>query len=524
MNKQAGVGGAAANGAPPSELAARDAEVARWPHSADAHFNRGNALRRLGHHSEALASYDTALRLAPRDEQALNNRGVVLRELGRTTEALASFEQALACRPDYPAALNNRGLALQALGRNEDALAAFAHALTLQTDYTEALGNRAALLADLDRPEEALACYERALALRPDDIVNLVNRGNVLQALKRHAEALQSYGRALALDPDDAQAHWNEALTRLALGDYRRGWAKYEWRWRNPALGMDARLSDRPQWTGEPDIEGKTVLLHAEQGYGDALQFIRYAPRVAALGARVIVACAPQLRALFEGVEGVVQAFAPEVDPVPAFDLHIPLMSLPLAFGTMPETIPGSAPYLPPDAAGTQAWQARLAPYQGRRIGLAWSGNPKFGRARTKACPVALMARLAAVPGCVFVSLQKGDAAAEGIQLRDAGANVLDYTDELADFKATAALVGALDLVISVDTAVAHLAGALGKPVWILLPYAADWRWLVDRDDSPWYPSARLFRQPQRGAWNAVIAKAEAELARWTDAAAGAVS
>lgn len=514
MNKQVSVGSAAADDAPPSELAARDAEVARWPHSADAHFNRGNALQRLGRHAEALASYDTALRLSPRDEQALNNRGVVLRELGRTAEALASFDRALACRPDYPAALNNRGLALQALGRNEEALASFERALTLRADYAEALRNRAALLAELDRPEEALACYDRALALQPEDIVALVNRGNALQALQRHAEALQSYARALALEPDDAQAHWNEALTRLALGDYRRGWAKYEWRWRNPALGMQARLSERPQWTGAPDIAGKTVLVHAEQGYGDALQFIRYAPRVAALGARVVIACAPQLRALFEGVDGVAQVFVPDTDPIPGFDLHIPLMSLPLAFGTTLETIPGT-PYLPLNAAAVRAWQTRLAPHRGRKIGLAWSGNPKFGRARAKACPAGLMAKLAAVSGCVFVSLQKGEAAAELARFRDTGATVLDYTAELADFSDTAALVGALDLVISVDTATAHLAGALAKPVWILLPYAADWRWLVGRADSPWYPSARLFRQPRRGDWDAVLSAAAAELARW---------
>jgi tetratricopeptide (TPR) repeat protein len=518
VNKQASAGSAAADDALPSELAARDAEVARWPQSADAHFNRGNALQRLGRHTEALASYDTALRLAPQDEQAMNNRGVVLRELGRTAEALASFDRALACRPDYPAALNNRGLALQELGGSEEALASFGRALTLRADYVEALRNRAALLAELDRPEEALACYERALALQPEDIVTLVNRGNALQALQRHAEALQSYARALALDPGDAQAHWNEALTRLALGDYRRGWAKYEWRWRNPALGMDARLSERPQWNGAPDIAGKAVLIHAEQGYGDALQFIRYAPRVAALGATVLVACAAPLRALFAGVEGVAQAFVPEAGPAPAFDLHIPLMSLPLAFGTTLETIPGT-PYLPLDTAAVRAWQTRLAPHRGRKIGLVWSGNPKFGRARAKACPAGLMAKLAAVPGCVFVSLQMGDAAAELARFRDTGATVLDYTAELADFSDTAALVGALDLVISVDTATAHLAGALAKPVWILLPYAADWRWLVGRADSPWYPSARLFRQPRRGDWDAVLSAAAAQLARCAPAA-----
>jgi len=349
-------------------------------------------------------------------------------------------------------------------------------------------------------------------------LVALVNRGNALQALKRHAEALQSYAQALALEPDDAQAHWNEALTRLALGDYRRGWAKYEWRWRNPALGMDARLSDRPQWSGTADLAGKTVLVHAEQGFGDALQFIRYAPRVAALGARVLVACAPQLRALFEGVEGVAQALVPDAGAIPDFDFHIPLMSLPLAFGTTLDTIPDGTAYLPADTTAVRAWQSRMAPHQGRRIGLAWSGNPKFGRARIKACPVGLMARLAAVAGCVFVSLQTGEAAAETAALRHSGSTVLDYTAELGDFKATAALVAALDLVISVDTAVAHLAGALGKPVWILLPYAADWRWLVDREDSPWYPSARLLRQPRRGDWDAVIARATAELSNWAEA------
>ena len=528
-------------------LASFDAALALRPEYPEAFNNRGNALQALGRHAEALASYERALRERPLYPEALNNRGNALLALERNTEALESYDRALAMQPEYaeahnnrstvllalsrpaealesatraldahagyPEALGNRGKALQALGRHDEALLSYAEARRLRPDDPDGLNNLGNALHALGRYEEALEHYDDALRARPGSVESLNNRGNVLQALRRPEEALASYALALALAPDDAEAHWNEALARLSAGDYERGWEKYEWRWRNPALGIPLRDTRRPPWLGTEDVSGKTVLLHAEQGYGDAIQFVRYAPLVAALGARVVLACAEPLRALFETVQGVESVFAPE-QSAPAFDFHTPLMSLPLAFHTTLDNLPSRVPYLRAPERKAAAWQRRFMGLgTGLKVGLAWSGNPRFGAARIKACPVHLLDALLSVPGCAFVSLQTGDAAAEAAGLARKDRPVIEAGPELAGFDDTAALVAALDLVISIDTAVAHLAGALGKPVWIMLPYAADWRWLVDREDSPWYPTARLYRQPHPGEWGSVVGRLAADLA-----------
>jgi tetratricopeptide (TPR) repeat protein len=507
------------------------------PHCADAHYNRGNALQALSRYAQALESYDRALAIRPGDRQALNNRGVALHALNRDEEALASYDRALALRPDYAEAYNNRANALRALGREAEALASCERALAIRPDYPEALCNRATALQDLGRHEEALAGSEQALALRPGYIEALNGRGNALQALGRHIEALAAYDGALAIDPlcvealvnrgnalqalrrfdaalasyaealrlepEDAAAHWNEGLTRLALGDFARGWEKYEWRWRNRALKSAPRETGKPLWLGEREIAGRTVLLHAEQGFGDAIQSIRYAPMLAERGAHVVVACHRLLRELFATVEGVDAVIDPD-QPLPSFDCQVPLMSLPLAFRTTLETIPARVPYVSANPDQVAAWRKRLAPYAGqRKIGLAWKGNPQFTRAAAKSCPVQRLEALVRTAGCAFFSLQKGEAAPPA---------VLDHGRELDTFADTAALMGALDLVITVDTAAAHLAGALGKPVWILLPFAADWRWLLDREDSPWYPTARLIRQPRPGDWESVICAVQSKL------------
>lgn len=528
-------------------LASFDAALALRPGYPEAFNNRGNALQALGRHAEALASYERALGERPAYAEALSNRGNALQALDRFAEALESYVRALAIEPDYAEAHNNRSAVLLALFRPAEALESATQALEAHAGYFEALGNRGKALQALGRHEEALLSYEEALRLRPDDadglnnlgnalhalgryeealeryddalrvtpgsVEALNNRGNVLQALRRPDEALASYARALALAPDDAEAHWNEALARLSAGDFARGWEKYEWRWRNPALDIPARDARRPPWLGTEDVSGKTVLLHAEQGYGDAIQFVRYAPLVAARGARVVLACVEPLRALFETVQGVESVYVPE-HSVPAFDFHTPLMSLPLAFRTTLDNLPSRVPYLRAPEKKTAVWQRRLM-QQGRalKVGLAWSGNPRFGAARIKACPVERLDPLLSVPGCVFVSLQTGDAAAEAVGLARKDSPVIEAGPELAGFDDTAALVAALDLVISIDTAVAHLAGALGKSVWIMLPYAADWRWLIDREDSPWYPTARLYRQPHPGDWGSVVGRLAADLA-----------
>jgi tetratricopeptide (TPR) repeat protein len=500
-------------GRPAEALASYDRALAIRPGYAEALNNRGIALYALDRPAEALACYDRALELRRDYAEALNNRGNALRALKRHEQALASYDEALAIDADYIEARTNRGLALLELERHERALADYDQALRIRPDNAEALLNRGNALLALNRHEEALASLDRVLQLIPDHVEALNNRGNALLALNRHAEALSAYEKAIRLRPDDAEAHWNEALTRLLTGDFARGWEKYEWRWKNQKLGPPRVETDKPLWLGREDVAGKTVLIHPEQGLGDAIQFIRYASLVAGRGAKVLVACHRTLRRLFSTVEGVAAAITPDEAPRD-FDCHVPLMSLPLAFGTTLETIPARTPYVRAEADEVQRWRGRLASSDRLKVGVAWAGSPKFPAAKAKSCPVERLLPLVETPGCAFFSLQKGVAGADVARLNANGQRVPDYTAELGDFSDTAALVSVLDLVITIDTAIAHLAGALGKPVWIMLPFASDWRWLIGREDSPWYPSARLFRQPRFGDWDSVVQRVAEQLAQ----------
>ena len=502
--------------------------------AAPAHANYGIVLAVLERHAEALASYERALALKPDYPEALHNRGEALCKLGRMEEAAESFEAALALRPNdpntalllgnchfalrayddalaaYDHALaaradaaevhNNRGNTLRALGRLNEALASFERAVALKPDDAELYNNRGNALLDLNRAAEALHDYERAVALRGDFADVWVNRGNALHDLSRHDEARLSYERALALDPQFAEAHWNKALLDLTRGDFAQGLPGYEWR-RHRAGGECPRDFAKPQWRGE-DLRGKTILLHAEQGFGDTIQMLRYIPLVAARGAKVIVEAPDALKPLLASLDGIAMLVSLG-EKLPAFDLHCPLMSLPLAFGATVATIPAGVPYLRAPAARIERWRARLP--AGPRIGLAWSGKPSHKNDRNRSIPLALLAPILSRPGVTFVSLQREYRGADLPEL-SRRPNLLRPDDALADFADTAAVVEQLDLVIAVDTAVAHLAGALGKPVFILLPYVPDWRWLFGRADSPWYPTARLFRQPVAGDWNAAIA------------------
>lgn len=488
-------------------LEAFEAALAADPAHVAALVHRGHALQALDRLDEALASQEAALRVAPDDADACQSRGAVLLELSRPVEALDTCERALRLRPGFVEALTTRGQALLALDRYAEALESYRAAQVQHATPEGALGMGDALQA-LGRPAEAVACFDEALALRPAYAEALNNRGNALQALNRHEEALASYARARELRPHDAQAHWNEGLALLAIGELKDGFQKYEWRWHNRKLALPPRADPARAWQGEP-IGGRSILLYPEQGFGDAIQFVRYAPRVAALGARVSLVCHAWLHELFATLPGVERVYTAGA-ALPAFDLNAPLMSLPLAFGTELATIPADVPYLAANAAEVARWRERLAVLPGaRKVGLVWTGNPQFPGARTKSCPVALLAPLLQAQDVGWVSLQTGAGAGQAAALA-----VTDWTAELTSFARTAALVSALDLVITIDTAVAHLAGALGKPVWILLPFAADWRWLREREDCPWYPSARLFRQPRIGDWEAVVARVTNELAR----------
>ncbi|HEY6832590.1 MAG TPA: tetratricopeptide repeat protein [Pseudolabrys sp.] len=489
---------------PEDALASYDRALALRPDHVEAHYNRGHVLNELKRHAEALASYDRVLALRPDFVEAYSNRGNALNALKRHDEALASYDRALALRPDLAEAHCNRGNASHALGRFDEALVSFERALALRPDYAEAHYNRGATLHELKRYDEALASYDRAIAAKPDYAAAYSNRGASLYELRRFDEALASYDRALIADPDYPEAHWNAASLRLLTGDFARGWAEYEWRWTYERMAPARRDFKQPLWCGTDDIAGKMVLLTSEQGFGDTIQFSRFATGVAARGARVVLEVEKPLQRLMRSLAGPAEVLT-KGSPLPEFDLHCPLLSLPLAFGTELATIPAQTPYLSAPASAAATWEARL-PRGGRRtIGLSWSGNAMHVRDKNRSIDLAGLLPLLDVDA-TFVSVQKDMRPADAALLTERG-DIRHFGASLDDFAETAALVAQLDLIISVDTSAAHLAGALGKPVWVLLPRIPDWRWLLDRDDSPWYPTARLFRQDDTATWDGVIVR-----------------
>ena len=476
------------------------------PRNFDALHLLGVLMHQRGRAAEALKLIDKALATGAKSADALSNRGNVLFKMGRFDEALICYDRALALRPDDAQFLSNRANTLGELNRPADAMPAFDRALALRPYDPDILGNRANALLALDRAAEALANCDAALRARPDDVKALVNRGNALSDLRRPEEALQSYQRVITKHPDHAEAHWNKSLILLARGDFDNGWREYEWRLRRSSDKRDFR---QPQWYGG-DIAGKTILLHAEQGYGDTIQFVRYAPMVAARGAKVLVEVQPALQSLLSGMPDI--AVVGRGEPLPSFDLHCPLMSLPLAFRTTPDTVPAAAPYLHAPQDRVAKWRARLPSGESLRVGLAWAGSPTHRNDHNRSIALSRLAPLCTEGGVQFVSLQR--------EVRDRDAEVLRAMPqvfaadaELQDFADTAAVIALLDLVIAVDTGVAHLAGALGKPVWLLLPFNGEWRWLENRSDSPWYLTARLFRQPAVDDWESVVASVRAALA-----------
>lgn len=488
---------------PAEALACYDQAITRAPNYAAAHFNRGNLLQKLGRVAEALASYDCAIAIAPGRADLHINRGTALDALHRPAEALASYDRALANQPASAQALYNRGNTLKKLGRFAEALASYDAGLRLEPGKVEALVNRADVLCDLDRYEEALAGCDRALAVKPADGGALNNRGNILRALGRYDEAILSYSKAVAVAPDNAGAHFNRGWCRLLQGDFDTGWDDYEWRQRRGDAAIAQTRFAQPVWRGGPELTGKTILLHAEQGFGDTIQFCRYAKRVADEGAAVILAVQPELKSLLGSLAGPLRVIS-HGEALPDFDFHCPLPSLPHAFRTNLATIPAQIPYLAPAAELVESWMSRIGGKNRFRVGLAWSGNADFRNDRHRPIPLAALAPLQSLD-IELVSLHREVRPADRAALAASMSGMRHFGAELGDFADTAALLSSLDLVITVDTAIAHLAGALGKPVWILLSRAADWRWLLDCDDSPWYPTARLFRQPRLGDWASVI-------------------
>ncbi|MBA9897257.1 tetratricopeptide repeat protein [Burkholderia cepacia] len=486
---------------PEYALADFNAAIAASPTFVDAIFNSSVALEQLGRHEEALMRCDRALAIDPRHARSLANRGNAASHLGRFTDAVDSYARALEVEPGSTGVLCNYASALMRVARHDDAHEMCDRALALDPHYAPASFTRARVRLETHRYDDALDDLARVIAATPRDKLAHFHRGSALRALRRHEDALHAYAEAIDIDPDYALAHCMRAFLCLSIGDFEAGWAEYEWRWRDSQLDGSRRDFAQPRWTHGTPLDGQTILLYPEQGLGDTLQFCRYVPLVKALGARVVVEAPVELKALFATLDGI-DVLVARGDPLPPFDLHCPLLSLPLEFRTDLASIPARVPYLRADPERVEHWCARLGESDRPRIGLVWSGNPLHLNDRNRSITLADLLPLLD-DRYEWISLQK--------VIRDEDRPVLDASpirfvgDELTDFAETAALTEAMDAVISVDTSVAHLAGALGRPLAVMLPHTPDFRWLLDRDDSPWYPGARLFRQPEGGQWAPVV-------------------
>lgn len=461
-------------GDPAAALASAEQALLRNARFAAAHNNRGAALNRLGRPEEALDACEAALRLEPHDPIFLVNRANALRDLGRRTEALATLDRALAIAPAIPAAHRNRGN----------------------------------VLTDLGRPEAAIDAYDRALALDPRMAGAHASRANVLSRLNRPLAAIEAYDRALALDPSDGAARFGRSLCQLTLGRWDEGWAEYEWRWTDVGGLVQRRAVPAPLWLGEERIDGRSVLLHAEQGLGDAIQFVRYASAVAGLGAVVSLQVHPPLVELFSGLDGVSRVLPLDAPP-PQVDAHCPLMSLPLALTRAGAPCETPTPYLRAAPDRIEAWRRRLGAKAGLNVGIVCSGNPAHSDDVNRSLPLDLLGT--ALPVGPAYHLLQTEIRARDLSALERRPDIHAMSGELAGFPDTAAVCTVMDLVVSVDTSVAHLSGALGRPTWILLPAHPDWRWGLEGERTHWHPSARLFRAGP-GGWADVLAGLRREL------------
>ena len=472
------------------------------PNSALAHNNLGWLKQQLGETDAAIFYYQTALQIDPSLLETYHNLANLFKEKGQFNEAIASYRNALQINPNLTNTLIALGTVLQQQGQLIEALNCYQQAVKLDPNNAEALNNVGALYHEQGNTQAAISHYRQALDLKPDFLDAINNLGHALVDLGQFQAAFSCHYQALELQPENSTAHLEFALTLLLFGDFRRGFAEYEWRWRTSQL--QPRQFVQPVWDGS-SLQGKTILLHVEQGLGDSIQFIRYAPILSSQGAKVIVACYPELMRLFATVAGV-EYLSVSFENLPAFDVHAPLMSLPYILGTTLETIPANIPYLAPPAECKFA----LSSDAKLKVGIVWAGNPKRRKDAQRSCNLSDFMQFLDVPGIAFYSLQKN--LSEGDRTLLHQHLIPDLSPHLNDFADTAAAISQLDLVISVDTAVAHLAGALGKPVWVLLSFAPDWRWLLDRNDNPWYPTARLFRQSQPDAWEELFEEVKAAL------------
>jgi len=523
---------------------------------AETHYNLGMTLMQQGKHEEAIAEHRQALRLEPKFADAIHALGFSLAALSKFDEAIAAYRNALAMKPAFPEALVNLGNAFVNTGKFSDAIAAYVQALHLDPNNCHTYFNLGYALSGSGNLDASVAAYRQALRLKPDFHNASNNLGNVLEENGQFSEAIAVYEQALQFHPQSAETHWNLGLALLLTGKFTRGWREVEWRWKWKDVPVPGRNLPQPKWDGS-DLRGRTILLHAEQGFGDTIQLIRYVPMVAQRGGRILLSCPAALSRLLRSGFDVEQV--PQGAAFPPSDVHCPLMTLPLIFDTQLETIPGSVPYLKADPVLIEQWAARFPGYIRRtssaveheffrpgasrpgvesenrtfaptgptrpgsddhlrtndlRVGLVWAGSKNHPNDHNRSMKYSQLAPLSKVTGVRFYSLQIGPAAAE-IANTPAAFELIDFAADLHDFADTAALISHLDLIIAVDTAVAHVAGAMGKPVWVLLSRKPDWRWLLDRENSPWYPTLRLFRQTRRGDWAEVMERvADALLVR----------
>jgi tetratricopeptide (TPR) repeat protein len=516
------------------------------PAHADANINLANVFVRLERYDDAIVQYKKALQLRPDHFGSHYILGIALQDKGQLAEAEKHFRQAILLNPNFADTYNSLGLALIGQGRVDEAVACYHDALRLRPDYLAACINLGAALEQQEKLDEAIACCEYALRLDPRSAAACCNMGMALKRQGKLDAAMARFDQTVDLEPTYGAAHWNRATTWLLQGDFERGWVEYECRWMQPDFGN--RHFIQPAWDGS-SLEGKTILIYAEQGIGDTFQFVRYVRLVQQRGGHVVFQCPPKLLKLMGNLPEI-DSLVVKDSPMSAFDVHAALLSLPGIFHTSLATVPAEVPYLYPKCELVEQWRKTMCEVrgstfdvrkissdiehrtsnvahsansegltsnfaQGFKVGIAWQGNPEFREDRQRSMPLACFAPLARVPGVQLISLQK---VAGTKQLRDPGVrlSVLDLADrldeEVGPFMDTAALIKNLDLIISSDTAVPHLAGALGVPVWVALPTIPDWRWLLDREDSPWYPTMRLFRQCRYGHWDDVFERMADEL------------
>ncbi|KAA0584391.1 glycosyltransferase family protein (plasmid) [Azospirillum oryzae] len=489
--------------------AAYRSALALRPGLTAAYESLGALHRGQGRSAEAERAYRRAIRVDPMATEGHNGLANVLQERDALDDAVAAYRRGLAIDPAHAAACNNMGIALRGLGRADEAMACHRHAVALDPYFAAGHTSLGLALQEQGRLEEAARAHARAVAVDPGFAGGYANHGNARLNQNRVDEAVTGFRRAVTIDPAGPDARRNLGMALLVAGRFEEGWREYEWRLRCKDAPTHAAMP-KPRWNGEP-LEGRRILLHGEQGLGDALQFCRYVPLVAARGGRVLLGLPAPLQRVMAGLPGV-ERFVSGQLPTDAFDLHLPMLSLGEVFGTQMDTIPHRVPYLSAEPDLTARWGERLKGLakdgDGLKVGIVWAGSPTHGNDKNRSIGLAPFARLAAIPGVSLVSIQKGPTEGQAAN-PPGGFPLLNLSPDIKDFADTAAIMAGLDLVVCVDTSVAHLAGALGVPVWVLVPFAPDWRWMLDRDDSPWYPTMRLFRQDRPGSWDGTMDRLE---------------